>query len=70
MKKQLTAVEWLIWELNKLGYFPNGVPEIIYNQAKQMEKYQIINTCEDVDSVTFWVNYRSFEEYYNEKFKN
>lgn len=36
MSKQ-TAVEWLLWELTKVGYLPDGLPEAIHNKAKAME---------------------------------
>ena len=37
-----TAVEWLIQELHDNGYFHEGVPEDIVEQAKEMEKEQMI----------------------------
>ena len=39
--KQQTAVEWLLFELSKVGYLPNGIPDEIHKQAKAMEKEQI-----------------------------
>jgi hypothetical protein len=36
-----TAVQWFAFELSKLGLLPNGVPNELYEQAKQMEKQQI-----------------------------
>ena len=38
--KQQTAVEWFAFELSKLGLLPDGVPDDIYKQAKEMEKEQ------------------------------
>lgn len=39
--KQQTAVEWFAFELSKLGLLPDGVPNDIYKQAKEMEKEKI-----------------------------
>jgi hypothetical protein len=36
--KQQTAVQWFAFELSKLGLLPDGVPDDIYKQAKEMEK--------------------------------
>ena len=35
--KQETAVSWLVFELSKVGYFPDGLPTDIHNKALQME---------------------------------
>jgi hypothetical protein len=40
MSKQ-TAVEWLVWQLSKVGLLPHGVPEHIHKQSKAMEREQI-----------------------------
>jgi hypothetical protein len=37
-----TAVQWFAFELSKLGLLPHGVPNELYEQAKQMEKEQMI----------------------------
>jgi len=62
---QQTAVEWLIWELERCGYFEiNDHFPITFEQAKQIEKEQIIEAfdiaCEDEDRIG--------EEYYNETY--
>jgi hypothetical protein len=36
--KQQTTLEWFAFELSKLGLLPDGVPDDIYKQAKEMEK--------------------------------
>jgi HEPN domain-containing protein len=36
-----TAVGWLLFELSKNGLLPDGIPDDIYEQAKEMEKEQI-----------------------------
>jgi len=33
-----TAVEWLLFELSKVGYLPNGIPDEIHKQAKEIEE--------------------------------
>jgi hypothetical protein len=64
----MTAVEWLEQQLfNKLGKFTKGD----IDQAKEMEKQQIIDAWENgrgVYPVTIFVN--DAEQYYNETFKN
>ena len=61
-----TAVEWLEFR------YKNNVNLMDYDfeQAKQMEKQQIIDACESTSNTDFWVKYESFEQYYNETFKN
>lgn len=41
--KKQTSVKWLVWELNKLGFFPNGVPQEIYKQTQQLHKQEMID---------------------------
>ena len=36
----MTAIEWLLFELSKVGYLPNGIPTDIHNEAKETEKQQ------------------------------
>lgn len=65
----MIAVEWLVWELNKLGFFPNGVPQEIYKQAKKLEKQQIMDA--NVAGVNCCLyGYKNSEEYYNKTYKN
>jgi hypothetical protein len=61
-----TAVEWLIGQL----YAPcRGIPSHIIEQAKEMEKEQIINANRDgVDMVVDKKDFISGEQYYNETF--
>jgi hypothetical protein len=63
MKK--TAVEWLQFEINRRGPKENNPPQWLkelYEQAKEMEREQIIDA--------FIVRYTgTAEEYYNETFK-
>ena len=59
----MTAVEWLINQLHKKQY--GDYPELSYNkmfdQAKEMEKQQIIDAVEDC-------NYGNGNDYYNETY--
>ncbi len=67
MESNMTAVEWLIDQLFKLRYPTLNQIEIM-EQAKEMEKQQIIDAYEDGYSDsdnTFKLN----EQYYNDKFK-
>jgi hypothetical protein len=59
MKKQ-TAVEWLMWEMSKLGLLPGGVPDQLYQKAKAMEKEQMINAFDNGEAC--W--YDDFSDYY------
>jgi hypothetical protein len=73
--KQQTAVEWLRIVINKRGPKENNLPEWLqelYAQAKKMEKEQMENLwdaaishggCKCYDEIM------TFEEYYNETFK-
>ena len=72
--KNITAVEWLIEMTSKLGYVSADIAE----QAKAMEKKQIIDACNDdifCDAYTIDEegNYKlttQGELYYNDKFNN
>lgn len=72
MKKQ-TAVEWLVNQLNKKGFAVVVTDEEI-EQAKEMEKQQHSETWDNSLIENKGDNYigkeKSFEEYYNETFKN
>jgi hypothetical protein len=75
-----TAVEWLLQQMLKEGYFEGERPFTFTNlahlqqEALAMEKSQIIKTYRDGRSDqqsernTRWYN-RNAEYYYNEKFK-
>lgn len=74
MEKE-TAVEWLEKEL-QLYY--EGESKLVYyeiiEQAKEMEKEQIINACnqtdfEDINGMGIHETITKGEEYYNETFK-
>ena len=70
--KNITAVEWLIEMTSKLGYVSADIAE----QAKAMEKKQIIDACnDDIFSDVYTIdeedNYKlttQGELYYNDTF--
>ena len=70
-----TAIEWLVEEL-QLYY--EGQSKLVYyeiiEQAKEMEKEQIIDACnqtdfEDINGMGIHETITKGEEYYNETFK-
>lgn len=71
--KSITAVEWLvdyIEKLNKSGYvFHPKYNEHIVQQAKEMEKQQIIDAYNDGGEKGFNKFGENFEQYYNETYK-
>ena len=60
-----SAVEWLVNELIRVGYFEDIKPNITFEQAKEMEKEQIIDAYE-----TSHISMMTAKQYYNETFKN
>jgi hypothetical protein len=66
----MTAVEWLVNEANLLEN--NGWILPLIEQAKEMEKQQIIDACNSQrnDYKGMPTYNKSGEQYYNEKFKN
>ena len=46
MTKQ-TAVEWLVEQLKERGYAGEFPPHLLFEQAKEMEKQQIIDAYQD-----------------------
>jgi predicted GNAT family acetyltransferase len=71
MSKQ-TAVEWLVNQLNKQG-FAQVVTDEEIQQAKEMEKQQIINACDagfdDGCGFIEDIKYKNAEQYYKETYK-
>tara|TARA_R110000868_G_scaffold11839_4_gene57666 strand:- start:787 stop:1044 length:258 start_codon:yes stop_codon:yes gene_type:complete len=79
-----TAVEWLLEELNDNGFSHLDLATDIIEQAKEMEKEQIINShVTGIIEPLIMKNYKGLsvdeikveitkqaEEYYNETFKN
>jgi hypothetical protein len=71
MEKKLTAVEWLANELyEKFEMRGDGILyDEILNQAKEMEKQQIMEAVYDSMGTNFDPNMGRAEQYYNTKFK-
>jgi len=69
--KQQTGLEWLLFELSKVGYLPNGIPDEIHKQAKEIDKQNIMKAflvqSPMKDGVVIAVN--KAEKYYNDTFK-
>jgi hypothetical protein len=61
-----TAVEWLINELNKVGFNFENLDLNVFEQVKEMEKQQIIDAW--IDGLSNWDNEKEAEQYYNEKY--
>jgi len=68
--RQISAVEWLVeqWPI-----LESQIPERILEQAKEMEKEQIIESycqgCFDISKDDGIVPRETAEDYYNETFK-
>jgi arginyl-tRNA synthetase len=68
--KKETSIDWLMAQLYKKGFIKEvdgNEPINLMNQAKEMEKQQIIDAWEDGCYSYFTKN---SEQYYNETFKN
>lgn len=63
----MTAVEWLEAEYEKLLNW--HIPMELLEQAKKMEKEQIIEARKDGSDAVFTKNEDSNEQYYNETYK-
>ena len=62
-----TAVEWLVEQLKERGYAGEFPPHLLFEQAKQMEKQQIIDAYHINPLESKWENIG--EQYYYETFK-
>ncbi len=75
MEKQQTAVEWLVDQLQNQNGTYRGFGNIaithqqLIQQAKEMEKEQIMETWKHGNMPTFLGRTLTAEEYYNETFK-
>ena len=68
--KQQTAVEFLIDWMSKNQYFIGNDLLKAVEQAKEMEKEQIVKTWYDCKLSIIERNPTDAEQYYNETFKN
>jgi hypothetical protein len=64
-----TAVEWLVYVVQS-NIAPNYIPKEIVEQAKEMEKDQIIEAVNFGDARGKITTYCTADEYYNETFKS
>jgi hypothetical protein len=65
--ENMTAVEWLIHQLNtRQKPLDNSQIDELFEQAKAMEKEQIINACEHF--ADYPSNEQDYQQYYNETY--
>ena len=65
-----TAVEWLVEQLKERGYAGEFPPHLLFEQAKAMEKEQIIKASGIAYEDMFGSDGTKYgEQYYNETFK-
>jgi hypothetical protein len=67
-----TAVEWLVENLITEPYSEKDFEHNsnCWDKAKEMEKQQIIEACDNAQRTDFYVKYYDTEQYYNETFKS
>jgi len=66
-----TAVEWLVEKLTNGHYLDEGMKQKIIDQAKEVEKEQIIDAYENgVKETNSRCEYQDAEQYYKETFKS
>jgi len=75
----MTAVEWLKQELIRVGFFEDMVPNITFEQAKEMDKqqkkddfnagYRQAEEDNGIDRVIDISEFNNAEQYYNETYK-
>jgi hypothetical protein len=67
-----TAVEWLYEEMDRGDWdsLPKSMKSEIFEQAKEMEKQQVIKAVYDGMGTNFDPNMGRAEQYYNETFKS
>jgi len=74
----MTAVEWLKQELIRVGFFEDMVPNITFEQAKEMDKqqkkddfnagYRQAEEDNGIDRVIDISEFNNAEQYYNETY--
>jgi hypothetical protein len=65
----MTAIDWLVEQLKINNYISDNAHWLI-DEAKEMEKQQIIDAMDVTQRTDFYVKYEGSEQYYNETFKN
>jgi hypothetical protein len=68
--KKQTAVDWLqsVIDNKDMGEIPMWIYELL-EQAKEMEKQQIIDVMDVTQRTDFYVKYEGSEQYYNETYE-
>jgi hypothetical protein len=68
----MTSIEWLIEQLIKYELVPKGtnVDNVIFHQAKEMYKKEILLFAQEYDEYVFRGGSATMEQYYQETFKN
>ena len=68
-----TSIEWLVKQLKERGYAGEFPPHLLFEQAKAMEKEQIIEAycqgCLDITKDENIFPRETSEQYYNETYK-
>ena len=70
MPKQ-TSIEWLVEQLKERGYAGEFPPHLLFEQAKQMHKEEIVNAFVECWKENMPEGYeckQSAEQYYNETY--
>jgi hypothetical protein len=70
MDMKQTAVEWLIEELKENNLLTFDEWKELFQQAKEMEKEQIIQAFENGELCTLFKNEDTSIKYYNQTFKS
>lgn len=66
---QQTAVEWLMEKYNSRQVYEESIWDEEFEQAKQMEKEQIMKAVYDTMGNNFDPNMGRAQQYYNETYK-
>lgn len=66
--RKVTAIEWLEEQLKINNYLSDNAHWLI-DEAKELEKQQIINSIEVAQRTDFYVKYEDSEQYYKKTFK-
>jgi hypothetical protein len=66
-----TSIEWLVEQMLVNNYISKNQLRNSFwliNEAEEMHKQEIINTCYNAQKTDFYVKYYDAEQYYNETF--
>ena len=69
-KMEQTAVTFLVEQLDGENHLTDNEIKRIIEQAKEMEKQQIIEAMDRMGNTDFYCEYESPEHYYNATFKS